>query len=359
MNTRLASTLIVLGLLAVWTFGGWLLFRGAFAEQRIALASRAWPAAAGTIIKSQRGTRYVTIKQHTRTVQTPEIGYRYTVGGIKYHGTRIRFAMIPNDETAALLQQHPVGAVIQVRYDPNQPSESVLQPPSGADAGWLPQSSRIIFIAYVALPLVMLGFILGAAALAGKTAREIASEALAAIERSRGASTDRNFASIAAARDILFGKRSASLRFAGDVVLRENVPDEEYSCTTRNWSLEIDNTNATFRRWTNHAAMFGAEQKHEIEATVPLNSPLPESVRDWLPSLCAAFSQSKVRLRLPEFQDAGATALARQRKPNAITGIKAWLVLGLLFVVGIPMQIINAVAAGVANAWDLVRGRKR
>jgi hypothetical protein len=61
----------------------------------------------------------------------PLVRYRYSVGGKQFEGERIRFGFIGTQSRAAaekLIAGHPVGSMVMLRYDPHDPTESVLDP---------------------------------------------------------------------------------------------------------------------------------------------------------------------------------------------------------------------------------------
>lgn len=62
---------------------------------------------------------------------TPVIGYRYELGGRTYEGNRLRFGIVKTasaSAAAAMLAPYPVGAQIPVRFNPQRPEESVVEP---------------------------------------------------------------------------------------------------------------------------------------------------------------------------------------------------------------------------------------
>jgi hypothetical protein len=93
--------------------------------------------------RSQAAERWLTtagIVTETGTVRggtsrnayyRPAIRYTYEVNGRKREGARIRFGMISARSPGgaeAILAPYPVGATIQVRYNPENPDDSVLEP---------------------------------------------------------------------------------------------------------------------------------------------------------------------------------------------------------------------------------------
>lgn len=65
----------------------------------------------------------------------PTLDYRYTVKGVAYGRQRVQFAKRSSASWQAFSApngfhaQHPVGSTISIRFNPDQPSESVVYPP--------------------------------------------------------------------------------------------------------------------------------------------------------------------------------------------------------------------------------------
>ena len=91
------------------------------------LASSAWPKTTGILLKHDvisRGGR-------SRSFYAPVVEFEFSAGGERYRGKRLRFAPMsfPNPGDAwAYLRAFPVGAGVDVFYDPADPARSVLQP---------------------------------------------------------------------------------------------------------------------------------------------------------------------------------------------------------------------------------------
>jgi hypothetical protein len=111
-------------LLAALTVGvlGWQL-AGQLLDAR---ASPAWPTAAGVVVSSDIVPRAIGPK----TTAHAEVLYRYEVDGVAYAGDRVTFA--PDMPMGWLAKRWAVaysgGTEVAVRYDPRDPSNSVLEP---------------------------------------------------------------------------------------------------------------------------------------------------------------------------------------------------------------------------------------
>ncbi len=126
-----------------------------FQDGREALS---WPTAAGTVYKSEVRKNE---KAHRGKKYRAFIRYRYEVDGTAHAGKKVRFGPVVTSarEAEATAREFPVDAAVTVYYNPDDPSDAVLDPsrPTG--------SARTKF-------LVGIGFIL-AAATVGMAARTV------------------------------------------------------------------------------------------------------------------------------------------------------------------------------------------
>lgn len=110
---------------AVCLYWGW---SGHARSAALKAAANRWPVTAGTITaaavemqgRGPKGTYYV-----------PSVTYAYSVNGHGFVGNRIRFGFIgmqSRDAAERVIAAYPVGATGMLRYDPQNPSESVLEP---------------------------------------------------------------------------------------------------------------------------------------------------------------------------------------------------------------------------------------
>lgn len=96
-------------------------------EQTRAVLARSWPSVPGRIDTSD-----VLEKTAYRTGRYAALDVRYTyrVGGTDYAGERLAFAPRWQSDRyviASLAKRYTAGATVDVRYDPDQPWESVLE----------------------------------------------------------------------------------------------------------------------------------------------------------------------------------------------------------------------------------------
>jgi len=94
----------------------------------LALASRRWPQAEGTIVVSDLQRSKDDEGGYT---YRPEVSYRYNVAGQELVGNRVRFgdqmALSWSAPAVRVVRQYKVDTHVRVRYDPNDPQESVLE----------------------------------------------------------------------------------------------------------------------------------------------------------------------------------------------------------------------------------------
>lgn len=99
-----------------------------------AAVSADWPTAPGTVLESEVEVIPGTPDLPTDSYQ-PLIRYSYVVDGQEYLGSRVSFGLHDSrdrEEVESTVAEYPVGGTIDVAYDPEKPSESVLEP---GDAG--------------------------------------------------------------------------------------------------------------------------------------------------------------------------------------------------------------------------------
>ena len=90
-----------------------------------AVASHHWPTTEGTVVSAQvvrpsgKSTKYIA-----------EIGYTYQVGGKEYSSKNFRATSARGTSGWAkqVVEQHPVGAMVPVHYNPNKPEDAVIEP---------------------------------------------------------------------------------------------------------------------------------------------------------------------------------------------------------------------------------------
>jgi Protein of unknown function (DUF3592) len=126
-----AMEYVGLGLLAlgiVWIAGfGYTHFR-ALGKAK---AAESWPTATGRVVSSEIVEEESTDREGgTSTWYNPVVTYAYSVGGRELTGRRLRFGNYRSSnrkKAEAALAHYPVGSEPAVRYNPQDPSECVLE----------------------------------------------------------------------------------------------------------------------------------------------------------------------------------------------------------------------------------------
>ena len=94
-------------------------------------AATRWPEAPGKVIAADVERRGGGATANRNTYYRPLIRYTYVVSGREREGSRFRFGMTSARTRAGaekMLAPYPPGAAIKVRYDPEYPDQSVLEP---------------------------------------------------------------------------------------------------------------------------------------------------------------------------------------------------------------------------------------
>ena len=123
------TILVVLALLAI---GVGLLYSTIKARLK-ANAARQWPVVKGLVLTSEVDEDYTrTAVGSVNPTFAPGVKYEYQVGGQKFTNARVVFGKIrfPYVEASDILTHFPVGAEVDVHYNPVDPADSVLLPKS-------------------------------------------------------------------------------------------------------------------------------------------------------------------------------------------------------------------------------------
>ena len=139
MNTELLLAVGIIGIVLVILNVVFLaiLF---FMRRRMAVVSQ-WPAAMGTVTTSYLEQRHSSEGGYTNY---PVVGYSYQVSGQAYQGAKLA----PGPEVGGtgagkVVARYPAGAQVMVFYNPQNPSDAVLE--RKAPAQWLMWLLLVIF----------------------------------------------------------------------------------------------------------------------------------------------------------------------------------------------------------------------
>lgn len=122
----------------VMAFGlGLLLCMFAYAQWRMSKAARGWPVVAGKVVRSEvesyRERRLGGAVEGTMaTLHRPVVEYAYAVAGQEYRSAQIGLNVARSGAMAwaeGVARKYPQDAAVAVRYDPDNPSNAVLENP--------------------------------------------------------------------------------------------------------------------------------------------------------------------------------------------------------------------------------------
>ena len=121
-----------------------------FSAQKDAAAAAKWPTTTGTVLMSTLESRRTNSGRHT---QYPVVLYSYQAGGRSYQGNRIA----PGPEVGGTgapkrLVGYETGAQVTVFYNPNDPSDAVLE-------------TKVSSLFWLWFALILVDLVLGAVAL--------------------------------------------------------------------------------------------------------------------------------------------------------------------------------------------------
>jgi Protein of unknown function (DUF3592) len=101
------------------------------------LQSQSWSVTTATVFSSRWLTHHATGDEYNQEYEgkgymhTPEITYSYTVQGRKFTSGRYQFGDTGRryvNDIKNIVARYPVGRIVRVTYNPNNPSQSVLEP---------------------------------------------------------------------------------------------------------------------------------------------------------------------------------------------------------------------------------------
>src|SRR3954468_13282652 len=130
---------------ALWAGLAWRRARG------LVEAAQRWLDAPGKVLAAGAELRGGGATTARNAYYVPLIRYTYVVNGREREGSRLRFGLTTartRGGAKKMLASYPVGAAIQVRYDPENPDQSVLEPG---------RTSSNLLIAAIACCFLLLG----------------------------------------------------------------------------------------------------------------------------------------------------------------------------------------------------------
>jgi len=117
------AVFVVLGIFLIWL---------GVRSRKLANASKAWPSTPGRIATSLVREYESTDNDqvNTRVTYTAEVEYDYLVEGEVLRGNRVQFGLGGSSNSKAIreiVNRYPVGAEVDVYYDPAKPSQCTLE----------------------------------------------------------------------------------------------------------------------------------------------------------------------------------------------------------------------------------------
>lgn len=110
----------------------------------LARASCSWPTVPGRVARSEiRTNRRANGLPGFRTM----VRYEYVVDGEEYEGREVTAGEFPYRSARGAtrrLAPYPVGALVTVRYDPNEPEIALLEPGVSVDVLYLPVIATLL-----------------------------------------------------------------------------------------------------------------------------------------------------------------------------------------------------------------------
>lgn len=133
-NAPMVVALVVMALVAI---------RFGFVLRKQGNDARRWPAVSGRIETSEVDAYQGRVSNDSRltTLYRPVIAFAYEYAGVRYVGSEasLGFKVTSNRRAVAerAVARYPLGAVVSVHVNPENPSESVLSPGSGNASAWV------------------------------------------------------------------------------------------------------------------------------------------------------------------------------------------------------------------------------
>lgn len=158
----LPSWLQLLPLVFVIT-GAVILFFGIRQIQQ-ANASLTWPSVPGVVTVSELGKHISnddndSTSSTTSTTYSADITYDYLVDDVSYVSSAIQFGQVSSSDPAVartVLKQYEVGKAVNVYYNPEKPSQSVLEPGLQGGTWFLPIFGSLFLVVGIVFSYLML-----------------------------------------------------------------------------------------------------------------------------------------------------------------------------------------------------------
>ena len=134
-------------------------------ERRKAAASENWPSVTGTVVAIDMA-RHANVGKFTQQIESYDVKvqYTYVVNGQLYWGKKIGLESLPQQSWSAqeTMRRYAVGSTPLVYYDPNNPSEALLE---RGYSGGETESFQTIFFVVIPASFALVGSMMLAASL--------------------------------------------------------------------------------------------------------------------------------------------------------------------------------------------------
>jgi len=114
-----------------------------------------WPTTDGIIFHSTVDS----YREHDSTMHKPLVQYKYTVNGVNYSSNRVRFGVISTSDGGyanEVVNRYPVGKTVKVYYNPDNPSEALLEP----GITWIEYLPILFGLIFILIGIVFLFFVI-------------------------------------------------------------------------------------------------------------------------------------------------------------------------------------------------------
>jgi|GEM_PF-361349 len=102
--------------------------------RRFLMRANAWPVVPGRVTISRVEQRAATSDSPNRRSHAAVVEFRYQVGGLGFSSRQIALGLDKSGSRSAadrIVARYPVGAAVEVHYDPTNPSQAALENPTG------------------------------------------------------------------------------------------------------------------------------------------------------------------------------------------------------------------------------------
>ena len=142
--------LLFIAVSLLFVVGGMFSIAPSLRSIRLARASLAWPTAPGRVTAAEIQESYDSRGRSC----TPHIAFEYQVDGRSQRGDSLMIGVTPSGSKSyakSVTEKYPVGAAVQVAYDPAAPERSVLEPGPRLELYLAPFGALLVIAAGIAL----------------------------------------------------------------------------------------------------------------------------------------------------------------------------------------------------------------